>query len=500
MLGVSTTGRRALQMAGFVLVCAVGAGVVLLSPDRRRERPLWDQYRVQLEQRGESLAWENFIPAKVKDEDNFFEAPEMKGWFSRQAASSNTASIFQLPPKVSGGAMTLLDLDALPEEPDANLSGSTRWPRSRQDVRQWVAQTESSYRVLANACLRPAARLNTDYSSPLDRMDRLNFAAVRSAAQALATRASLHWLDQQPGEALDDLRILQRVADLTASSPTLVGGMIHVAVWRLYANSAADALQSRALHDVDLLAVQKGVQMVNLMDVLTHSLRAERAIGLKLLNQTPREIDRVIFQMLTPNRGAGLTAAKIRDWLDTLRLRSRLRVGGWVDRNVVLMARSFQEMLDAVDSSRERVQAQLVTRASNQIMRNLSGSPDSTLASMLVPNLTRAVLVAARAQTLLNQLQTACGLERYRRARGEYPESLEQLVPEFLGVLPRDLFVEGSLRYRRTAEGSYRLWSVGWNEQDDGGAPGPLDWQGQPAFSEQVADWVWPATPRVPAK
>jgi len=47
------------------------------------------------------------------------------------------------------------------------------------------------------------------------------------------------------------------------------------------------------------------------------------------------------------------------------------------------------------------------------------------------------------------------------------------------------------LHYRRKEDGSYLLYSVGWNEKDDGGIPGVSD----NGYSDyRKGDWVWPAT------
>ena len=44
----------------------------------------------------------------------------------------------------------------------------------------------------------------------------------------------------------------------------------------------------------------------------------------------------------------------------------------------------------------------------------------------------------ARNQTLVNEAYIACGLERYRLAHGQYPETLDALVPQFAEKLPHD--------------------------------------------------------------
>ena len=89
-----------------------------------------------------------------------------------------------------------------------------------------------------------------------------------------------------------------------------------------------------------------------------------------------------------------------------------------------------------------------------------------------MPNFVKASQTMARNQTLANEAFIACGLERYRLAHGQYPETLEALVPQFAEKLPHDIIGGQPLKYHRTADGQFVLYSVGWNEKDDGGVPG----------------------------
>jgi hypothetical protein len=88
---------------------------------------------------------------------------------------------------------------------------------------------------------------------------------------------------------------------------------------------------------------------------------------------------------------------------------------------------------------------------------------------------------------MANEAQIVCALERYRLAHGEYPESLEVLVPQFIQKLPLDIIGGQPLIYHRTRDGKFLLYSIGWNETDDGGqdvsATSPHD------FTK--GDWVW---------
>ena len=64
--------------------------------------------------------------------------------------------------------------------------------------------------------------------------------------------------------------------------------------------------------------------------------------------------------------------------------------------------------------------------------------------------------------------ECAFALVAYRMERGAYPESLLDLVPDYLPEPPVDLFSGAAPRYVREKEG-FLLYSVGVNGCDDGG-------------------------------
>jgi hypothetical protein len=105
----------------------------------------------------------------------------------------------------------------------------------------------------------------------------------------------------------------------------------------------------------------------------------------------------------------------------------------------------------------------------------------------IFPYLEGAVRRAAQVQTAVNQARIACALTRFHQARGRYPETLNQLSPAFLKFVPQDLIGGQPLRYRPTDDGRFILYSVGWDEKDDGGLP-----SGAPSGFGS-GDWLWPA-------
>jgi hypothetical protein len=114
---------------------------------------------------------------------------------------------------------------------------------------------------------------------------------------------------------------------------------------------------------------------------------------------------------------------------------------------------------------------------------------------MLFPAISKATIKTARVQMLVDAGQVACALERYRLANGKFPETLNALVPQCIEEIPTDVIDGKPLRYRQTPENGYVLYSVGWNQTDDGGEPA---WKTDKERSLDLTqgDWVW----RYPAK
>ena len=152
-------------------------------------------------------------------------------------------------------------------------------------------------------------------------------------------------------------------------------------------------------------------------------------------------------------------------------------------------------LLPMFDVTARRISPHL-SQKSEQCMAKLANRSLSSLyfqhlyfARLLLPATSRTAQKAASAQTAVDCALLACALERYRREHGQFPESLAALEPRFFEKLPHDIINGEPLKYHRPETGQYILYSVGWNEVDDGGAVGVA----KPGEENSIAqgDWVW---------
>ena len=120
--------------------------------------------------------------------------------------------------------------------------------------------------------------------------------------------------------------------------------------------------------------------------------------------------------------------------------------------------------------------------------------PHYFMASNLIGSYTSVIRNSIYTQSLANQAVIACALERHRIENGSYPDSLDPLKLTDGKPLPLDVMSDKPMGYRKTPDGKYALWCVGFDQKDDGGKR-TLD-QTQPErtkFSDEnySGDWVW---------
>ena len=150
-----------------------------------------------------------------------------------------------------------------------------------------------------------------------------------------------------------------------------------------------------------------------------------------------------------------------------------------------------QWILPLVDTNARIVSPQALRRADADVraeMKQLYFTPYKAQALMVVPALDAGVKKFAAIQASIDLARVACALERFHLTHGEYPDALDALSPQFIAQVPHDIINGQPLHYRREANGQFVLYSVGWNETDDGGQ---VVLKKNGSVDRTKGDWVW---------
>ena len=237
------------------------------------------------------------------------------------------------------------------------------------------------------------------------------------------------------------LAALQLANGLGDHPYTLVEAMIAVVVQRMALQPLWEGIQQRAWTDAQLAHFTIILSRSRLLEGLAQSLRKERNNSMFI-------------------RRSSLKEKQFRPY--------RLMPEGWWQQNQVTYADMHQPVLLALAShSTPAFLHQL--RASNNLTPASPISPYRFFAWAFLPAYEKVTANTARSANATRLALTACALERHYLARGVYPDSLTALVPTYLSAVPLDVIDGAPLRYRRNDDGTFNLYSIALDGDDDNG-------------------------------
>lgn len=127
--------------------------------------------------------------------------------------------------------------------------------------------------------------------------------------------------------------------------------------------------------------------------------------------------------------------------------------------------------------------------AEQQLERRIDNLPESAILTrtMLPALIIRVGTVSRRNHGYLRCLNVALAAECYRREKHEWPDTLDQLCPQYLPEIPRDPFDGLLLRYLRWRDGVL-VYCVGQDARDNGGNLDPEN-RDQPGADIGIRLW-----------
>jgi type II secretory pathway pseudopilin PulG len=305
----------------------------------------------------------------------------------------------------------------------------------------------------------------------------------RKAWAALAMRAMLRLDEGKTKEAWQDLLACHRLARLVGQSPTLVEGLVAVAVDAIacWGDAAAaqhgnlTAEQARRFR-ADLQALAPLPNMVDKFDV------AERFMVLDTVTSMARDglaaldglTDSGDWESAVEGQVSRRTGSLMLDWDAMLRMVNThydqlVEAGRDADRPK--RAEALNEFDEAMEEECKR-SLQLRSLAKSLLTEGprkmASENTVKIMLALMIPPLSASLQAEDRAVMTFQLTEVALALAGYRVDHGRYPERLEQLVPEYLDTVPPDLFTGDALRYQTSGQ-DYLCYSAGFNRQDDEG-------------------------------
>jgi len=493
-----------IALAGLITLAAV-----LITEEDWRGKHDWSAYRQAAEARGEHLDLTWVVPPAVPDDRNFFAAPALATALraERQKNNSNaTPVVNQLdldlwrgdsslwPTNGNWQMRTLTDLKSwqnyfrgYSQSPAGRTNGFPFSPEPQTpaaDVLLALNLFDPAITELRQASQRPEARLPMAYEQGLEDISNLLpwLAIEKRWMQVieLRTLAELQAGRSQP--ALDDEKLSLRLADTFRDQPFLISHLVRLAMMSLALQSVYEGIAAHQWNDAQLAGLDASLASEDFLGDFQRAMRGERTCGVYYY-ETMRLTRQVKLELGTT--GNELVVTNSLFWTPS----------AFFYQNELAAARMYDQfILPLADPAKHTISLPRYRAGQDDFQRATNHfSPYSVLSAMTFPSVAKSIQKFALTQAHVDFARLACALERYRLVHGDYPENLEAITPQFIATLPPDIINGQPLHYRRTSEGRYILYSVGWNETDDGGTT-ILTKAGR--IDPEKGDWVWQLPPK----
>lgn len=463
----------------------------------------WSEAQARLEKEGENHQLADIVPSAVPNDENFFgtEAllnianPENEHVRERLTALftfDREAHVAQPPKDSEFGAQTgaarnfgpwldyaigseataitdgdgdaarfLTALDALDPELVAELVAASS--------REFARVTPSALSMVDN---KPLFELQLPHIQPLMALGRAMGLRTGAAAQSGSAE-----------HAMNSLTILNRLADGLYQEPILISMLVGQGIEKMMIGGVWESLNAGNLDAGQLQQLQQLLAQHDTRHALLSALRGELLGALDIINYVEKSGPQAMSIIHQSNEGLptaadrAIAAVMPSGWID----QNRATYANWTLDYMILPTRdgSFSEMLTSAQALEDR----LVQSKETPLM----SAPHQLIVSIAMPAMTSVVRKTIQTEAQRSLALTALALERHHQSMGSYPESLQELVPEFLSAVPLDPCLSSAQIQYRTAGERYLLWSAGNDGEDDGGSAG----SSKASDPHYDGDWLW---------
>jgi len=330
---------------------------------------------------------------------------------------------------------------------------------NREEIAGYVHPNLAAMEIIYGITNASSSRYPINY---MDGPDALlpHLPKIKTLAQLFACDALLKADQNDPNGAVRDIEASIKLSHSLDAEPILMSQLVSGAVLAISTESLERTLARTALTDEQMQQLSGEFSSAEATNRCWIGLVGERAFTgeyLRMLNDDPRA---AILLANKQASGDEQTDVPPRHSGYLMRLS-----GFWVrDRNFFL--RSMDSYISAL-----AVTPPASLRFTNEFNNIVTNAHKGfyIMSAMELPAFNGVVIRDTDARARLRTAIAAMAIERWRAAHGDkIPDSLAELVPNFLPAVPEDPYDGEPLRFKKLAKG-YVVYSIGSNGQDDGG-------------------------------
>ncbi|MDZ4286439.1 MAG: hypothetical protein U0984_00680, partial [Prosthecobacter sp.] len=447
----------------------------------------WLRIKAVLVEEGEKTDFKALIPPPIPQERNFgaieplmginlVEERDEKRGIPGQKRQLLEALKFDLPAgllaKRGPTLGTKLDLgkvcEALKKSKALALPKDTVNPATA--IRDALEKAHPVLKVMAEAArLRPDSEIVPslrDQKLPpiLYSMRVPHYGPMQSAAVALRLHGHACLESGDAAGAVSDALASLRLAEAASKEPWLIGYLVSAQIHQQAVDLVWNLLASRKASEGDLHLLQSALWRIDFEQGLLRAFRGEMIGAADTLDALASNSEQRAA-IANVGRGVGSKPSFVADLFADC-----IPAGFFIHNKAGLVEMQWHHLIKPLKKNGLIA----LLKEPDAMAKELRGHstlsrPDLLFARLASPSAGMLVFHAAFTESQRRQAAIACALERHYLRSQTYPQTLDELVPAFLPEVPVDVMDGKPMRYRRTEEGRFHLWSVALDGKDDCG-------------------------------
>lgn len=362
---------------------------------------------------------------------------ELNAWYPEVAAGQNAATIYAEA------------FAALPENSSAALPPLSQVQKPLQLLHQAAARTQCRY----------AIDLSNGFKTMLPHLAKVKLSAKLLQEEALQA-ASAGRMDPVAESILASLALARSLEE----EPILISQLVRVAALDISVNTLEQCLWRRALTDEQMIRLELSLQAAEAgtPTAFARAMAGERCNGLAMFQLKPEDMS-VILDALTDSSSPDASVKTL--------------LSNYAKSDTIKADQEFY--VDHLNQAVEIFKVPFPSSLDKAILWGdwgpMAKAKSYWLSAMLLPGISKVPEKSAIIVAELRVGQAVLAVERYRHAhQNALPDSLNDLVPQYLKAVPADPFDGALLRFKTIPQRGYMVYSIGKDRQDDGGIHKPV--------------------------
>jgi hypothetical protein len=458
----------------FVQVCFATLIGLFYAEEDWRGWHAWNKFKHEWEARGEKFDRASVIPPAVPDDQNFALTPivassyeSVFGQDGREIVPRNSNVVNRLNMTVAQTdnvlarnfgnwqKSTVTDLKNWQQYYRAQAAKTNEFPVAKEpqspaaDVLLALSKYDPAIEEVRQAGRLPFSRFPLNYNKENTAAILLpHLKSLRECARVLQLRVIAELQSGQSDKALEDVKLTLRLAESIHTEPFLISHLVRIAIVQTALQPVWEGLAGQKWSDAQLVEFDRELAKVDFLADYHLSMRGEMVL-----------LQGGFFDYLRrhPEQLSSLGAGSNSDAPNPGPFALHLIPSGWFYQNQLRCVRPTMELYLPLADVNQRTISPAATRRADAAVQ--AGTKHITPYNVVVDKMLLLVLgnaprKFAGGQSSVDLARVAIALERYRLAHGEYPKSLDALVPQFITKLPHDIINGQPLHYRRTSDPS----------------------------------------------